>query len=196
MYKLCKTEQSAQRQREIEQALFFALQKKSYQDVTITELCLNLNMPRKTFYRYFDSKDDALYALIEHTMLEYSGFKQKEKEGERTLQKEIGQFFAFWQSKKDFLDTFNRNCMLEKIIEVSVNFPINDIVSLSKFLPEDNEWAQTKIFRFAVCGLVTSMIDWYREGFKTNISDMVNVSCRIISQPMFPYLNRVGITLN
>ena len=86
--------------------------------------------------------------------------------------------------------------MLEKIIEVSVNFPINDIVSLSKFLPEDNEWAQTKIFRFAVCGLVTSMIDWYREGFKTNISDMVNVSCRIISQPMFPYLNRVGITLN
>ncbi len=193
MYKLCKTEQSAQRQKEIEQALLQTLGRKSYQDITITELCLTLNIPRKTFYRYFDSKDDALYALIEHTMLEYSGFHEKEKDSERTLQKEIYEFFSFWQNKKEFLDIFSRNCMLDKIIEVSVNFPIKDIVSLSKFLPDDGEWARGKIFKFAVCGLITSMIDWYKEGFKTNISDMVDVSCRVLSQPLFPNLDKAGI---
>ena len=65
MYKLCKTEQSARRQREIEQALLNALMRKNYESVTITELCDDLGMPRKTFYRYFDSKDDTLYALID-----------------------------------------------------------------------------------------------------------------------------------
>ncbi len=194
MYKLCKTEQSAQRQKEIEQTLLQALSKKNYQDITITELCLTLNIPRKTFYRYFDSKDDALYALIEHTMFEYSGFY--EKNTDRTLQREIYNFFSFWQEKKDFLDVFSRNCMLDKIIEVSVNFPIKDLVSLSKFLPDDNEWARKKIFKFAVCGLVTAMLDWYKEGFKTNISDMVDISCRVLSKPLFPNLDKIGISTN
>jgi len=193
MYKLCKTEQSAQRQREIEKALLSALEKKNYQDITITELCLTLHMPRKTFYRYFGSKDDALYALIEHTMFDYSGFNQKSYEGiERTLQREIYDFFNFWYERRDFLDIFHRNGMLDKIIEVSVNFPIKDLVNLSKFLPNDSEWARARIFKFAVCGLITSMIDWYKEGFKTNISDMVNISCRVLSQPLFPNLDRLG----
>ena len=74
MYKLCKTEQSAKRQREIEMALLNLMSKKSYSEISITELCKNLGMPRKTFYRYFESKEDTLYALIEHTMNEYQYF--------------------------------------------------------------------------------------------------------------------------
>jgi AcrR family transcriptional regulator len=197
MYKLCKTEQSAQRQKEIERALFSIMEKKNFVDITITEICLSLNMPRKTFYRYFDSKDDALYALIEHTMFEYSGFHEKNNESvERTLKKEIYGFFDFWVQRKHFLDVFNRNFMLDKLIEVSVNLPIKDVVSISKFLPDDNEWAQKKIFKFAVGGLTTALIDWYKEGFKTNISDMVDLSCRILSQPLFPGLERVGIIID
>ena len=194
MYKLCKTEQSAQRQRIIEKTLFSMMEKKNYSDITITEICASLNnMPRKTFYRYFDSKDDALYALIEHTMLEYSGFHQKNFDSpERTLKKEIQGFFNFWIEQRNFLEIFDRNGMLDKLIEVSANLPIKDLVSLSKFLPNDCEWAQKKIFKFAVGGLITAMIDWYKEGFKTSMTDMVDLSCRILSQPLFPNLEKIG----
>ena len=171
------------------------LQKKNYTDITITEVCINLNMPRKTFYRYFDSKDDVLFAMIEHTILDYMGFhKNVNNHSERTLKKEVYGFLNFWMEKKEFLDVFNRNGMLDKIIEVSVNLPISDILSLSKFLPDDSEWAQKKIFKFAVGGLTTAMLDWYKEGFKTNISDMVDLSCRILSRPLFPHLDDIGIT--
>jgi AcrR family transcriptional regulator len=139
MYKLCKTEQSAKRQREIESALLEIMSKKSYNEITITELCERLDMPRKTFYRYFESKDDALYALIEHTMTEYSGFTISSGEGVRTLKKEIEKYYAFWLDHKILLDALYKNNMLEKIIEVSLNFPINDMVSIKKFLPDDSE---------------------------------------------------------
>ena len=195
MYKLCKTEQSARRQREIEKALYRALEKKNYTDVTITELCITLKMPRKTFYRYFDSKDDALYALIEHTMFEYQGFNQDGNEGQRTLKNELKMFFEFWYQNRDFLETLDRNSILDKIIEVSVNIPIKDFVSLSKFLPDDNEGVRGRIFKFAVCGLVTSMLDWYHEGFKTSMSDMVDLSCRVLSHPLFPNLDKLGIQI-
>ena len=197
MYKLCKTEQSARRQREIESALLEIMMKKSYNEITITELCERLDMPRKTFYRYFESKDDALYALIEHTMTEYSGFNAAPTvEGSRTLRKEIEKYYAFWLEHRQLLDALYKNNMLEKIIDVSINFPVNDMVSIKKFLPDDSDWAREKIFKFAVCGLCFQMIDWYRDGFKTSISDMARISCRTLAKPLFPNLDKLGIALD
>ncbi len=196
MYKLCKTEQSAKRQREIEMALLDIMTKKSYNEISITELCEKLSMPRKTFYRYFDSKDDTLYALIEHTMSEYQDFSlSPAKDGVRTLMGEIENYYRFWICHKPLLDALHKNGMLEKIIEVSVSFPVNDMVSLQKFLPDDSDWARDKIFKFAVCGLCFQMIDWYRGGFKTSISDMARISCRTLSKPLFPNLDKLGIVL-
>lgn len=196
MYKLCKTEQSAQRQREIEQVLLDMMTKKNYEDIYITELCEKLKMPRKTFYRYFDSKEGALYALIEHTMSEYAGFHQDIREKTRTLKSEIEQYYSFWYDHKYFLDAFSKNNMLEKIVEVSISFPINDMVSFSKFLPNDSEWVRNQIFKFAICGLVFQMIDWYKDGFKVSISDMAEMSCRMLSKPLFPNLDKLGIIPN
>ena len=196
MYKLRKTEQSAKRQREIEMAFLDLMSKKSYSEITITELCETLNMPRKTFYRYFDSKEDTLYALIEHTMNEYQSFSPDTcKDVKRTLSGEIGNYYKFWICHKPLLDALNKNDMLEKLIEISINFPVNDMVSIRKFLPDDSDWASEKIYRFAICGLCFQMIDWYRDGFKVSIEDMSKLSCRMLSKPLFSNLDRYGIYL-
>ena len=196
MYKLCKTEQSAKRQREIEMALLNLMSKKSYSEISITELCKNLGMPRKTFYRYFESKEDTLYALIEHTMNEYQYFfTDSGRDGKRTLSGEIGNYYKFWICHKPLLDALYKNNMLEKIMEVSINFPVNDMVNIKKFLPDVTDWAREKIFRFAICGLCFQMIDWYRDGFKVSIEDMSKLSCRMLSRALFPNLDRHGIIL-
>ena len=71
MYKLCKTEQSAQRQRQLEEGLLAAMKTKRYEEITISDLCEQMDIPRKSFYRYFSSKDGALHALIDHTLLDF-----------------------------------------------------------------------------------------------------------------------------
>ena len=71
MYKLCVSEQSAQRQRELEAGLLELMQTRSYEDITVSDLCDHLEIPRKAFYRYFSGKDGALHALLDHTLLEY-----------------------------------------------------------------------------------------------------------------------------
>ena len=55
MYKLCKTEQSANRQRSLEQGLLQAMQIKHFDEISVSDLCAQLDVPRKAFYRYFDS---------------------------------------------------------------------------------------------------------------------------------------------
>ena len=72
MYKLCKTEYSVRRQRQIEEALLETMETSRYEDISVSDLCARLGIPRKSFYRYFSSKDGALFALIDHRLLKTS----------------------------------------------------------------------------------------------------------------------------
>ena len=51
MYKICQTEQSSKRQRSIEKGLLELMLKKQYEDISISDLCSHLQIPRQTFYR-------------------------------------------------------------------------------------------------------------------------------------------------
>ena len=194
MYKLCKTEQSVKRQKEIEACLFEILLTKNYEDITITELCQKINMPRKAFYRYFDSKEDALSAMIDHSMSEYSGFTvDRSNETRRSLTSELEEYFLFWYQKRDLLNALDRSGLIGHLIERTVNYPINDRILVSRFLPDDSERMRERIFKFALSGLVYTMIYWYRDGFNVSTREMAETACRMIQEPLFPNLGKLGI---
>ena len=190
MYKLCKTEQSAKRQRVMEDCLLELMKQKRYEDITVTELCERMNIPRKSFYRYFDSKEDALYALIDHSMSDYSGFTA-DRSGEtlRSLTSELEEYFKFWYEKRDFLDAIDRSGLMGSLIERTINYPVNDRVSMAKFLPDEDDVTREKVLKFAFCGLVYTMIGWYREGFAASTRDMAKLACRMFRKPLFPSID-------
>ena len=70
MYKICKTEESSARQRSVEQTLQQMLLSRQIENISVSDLCMAAGIPRNSFYRYFDSCEDVLYALIDHTLLD------------------------------------------------------------------------------------------------------------------------------
>lgn len=194
MYKLCKTEQSAKRQREIENCLFEIMRTKHYDEITITELCERMNMPRKAFYRYFDSKEDALSALIDHSMSEYNGFMvDRSAETNRSLTLELEEYFLFWYEKRELLSALDKSGLIGNLIERTVNYPIGDRIVIARFLPDDNDKVREIIFKFAFSGLVYTMIGWYRNGFDVSTREMAETACRLFREPLFPNLKNIGI---
>ena len=190
MYKLCKTEQSVKRQREVENCLFDLMRIKHYEEITITEICERMNMPRKAFYRYFDSKEDALSALIDHTMSEYNAFyADRSGETKRVLVNEIEEYFIFWYKNRDLLSALDNSGLIGYLIERTVNYPISDKIVVSKFLPHDEDKVRERIFKFAFSGLVYTMICWYRDGFVVSTGEMAKSACRMLREPLFPGLN-------
>lgn len=75
MYKRCTTERAAQQQRRIEECLLNEMHKRDYRDITVSSLCEQAELSRKTFYRLFGSKDDVLQALIDHTLMDYAKYR-------------------------------------------------------------------------------------------------------------------------
>lgn len=89
MYKICHTEESSRRQRKLEQGLLEALQIQGYHKITLTDLCSQLKIPRKSFYRYFPTKEDCLLALIDHTLSDCNDIALKGWDGFTALDRQI-----------------------------------------------------------------------------------------------------------
>ena len=192
MYKMCKTAQSAQRQREIELGLLEAMKTCRYEDISISELCGSLQIPRKTFYRYFDSKDGALYGLIDHSLLDYEGFNFGYlTSGKRTLQRELEQFFMFWLEKRPLLDVLHSSGLSGILIQRAIIFALTDTVMPRRFLPDDTEDMQRHITRFGVCGLLSMVLSWHAGGFVDPPSELARVAARLLGKPLFPGADRL-----
>lgn len=188
MYKLCKTEQSANRQRAIENALLSKMQLKPFEDITITELCEKISIPRKAFYRYFDTKDDALYGAIFHIMCDYKPCRENVADGNGAfLIDELENFFNFWIEKKEILDVLKKNNMFSVLFEAAVTFPIDDFVITKKFLPSDSDNIRIRVFKFALSGLISLMVEWYNDGFRPSPHEMAILSKRLLGNPLFSF---------
>ena len=191
MYKLCKTEQSAQRQREIEECFLDLLRYNHYEDVTITEICKKMNMPRKSFYRYFDGKDGIVQSMIHHLVMEY-GSTQVQVNGMEgvTLKKEFDVYFSFWKSNADILSVLDKSGLIGRLIECVSGFAMNEYDYVRRYLSDTDDEGKMVAYQFLVSGLMTMMIGWYRGGFKESIDTMSRATVKIITRPLFENLSR------
>jgi AcrR family transcriptional regulator len=187
MYKLCKTEQSAQRQRQLEEGLKKVMLTKHFEEISVSDLCDQLQVPRKSFYRYFSSKDGALYGLIDHTMMEYERFAvARQKVTGRTLSNELESFFQFWVEHKDLLDALQKSGLSGVLIERSISHALGETVMPKRFLPRDSRDMQRQVTMFGVCGLMSMVLTWHHDGYPQSAAQMARVAARLIGQPLFP----------
>lgn len=187
MYKLCKTEQSASRQKLLEDGLLTAMEHKRYEEITISDLCEQMDIPRKSFYRYFSSKDGALHALIDHNLMEFEYFAVQQAEIEhRSLRGDLKLFFLFWLQHRKLLNALDKSDLSGVLIERAISHALQDTVMPTRFLPDDSKEVQRQVTMFGVCGLMSMVLTWYRDGFIPDAEHMAQIATRLIGQPLFP----------
>jgi len=190
MYKLCKTEQSASRQHELEAGLLAAMSTQHFEEISVSDLCDQLGVPRKSFYRYFSSKEGALLALMDHTLMEYESSPSLTAPGaQRTPQKELERFFQFWLQKQFFLDVLTRSNLTGLLIERSITYALSGAPLPRRYLPHDGKEVQEQVVTFAVCGLMSLMLRWHQGGFAQTPGQMAQLAVRLVSQPLFPNID-------
>lgn len=187
MYKLCKTEESARRQRQLEQGLLTMMAEKEYEQISVSDLCDAMQVPRKSFYRYFASKDGALYALIDHTLMEYESTTLNHTDSEqRSVQRELTQFFQFWIEKKSFLDALQKSRMSGMLVARSMNHATAMYGIPARFLPDDHPEVRRQVILFCVSGLMSMVLSWHHEGYPQSAAQMAAIATRLLSRPLFP----------
>lgn len=187
MYKICKTEQSAKRQRQLEQGLLKALEQRRFEDISISELCQQMGVPRKSFYRYFSSKDGALHAMIDHTLMEYE-LSQRDTylSGQRTLAWDLNRFFCFWRSHADMISALEKSGISGVLVQRAIDYALTESVFPGRFLPGESRDIQVHVVMFSICGLLSMTLKWHQRGYDTPVEELVKLACRALTQPLFP----------
>ena len=186
MYKMCKTEQSALRQRELEEGLLLAMGSCHYEHISVSDLCDRCGIPRKAFYRYFSGKDGALYALIDHTLLQYEGFQMVEVGAEvRSYQSDLERFFRFWLQQKPLLDALKRSNISGVLVTRAIEHALSDAGMPVRFLPQQDRAVRRHAIMFGVCGLMSMVLDWHESGYDLSPREMSVIAAKLLTQPLF-----------
>ena len=189
MYKMCKTEQSAVRQRQMEEGLLNVMLTKHYDEISVSDLCEHIGIPRKSFYRYFSGKDGALHALIDHTLLEYEGFQIPEKKHQiRTYQTDLERFFGFWLLQKPLLDALERSGISGMLVTRSIDHALSDMGMPKRFLYQEEQTVRQYATMFGVCGLMSMVLDWHHSGYNLPPKQMAQVAAQMLTEPLFSNL--------
>lgn len=185
MYKLCKTEQSAQRQRQLEQGLLLVMKTKRYEEITISDLCDQMGIPRKSFYRYFSSKDGALHALIDHTLLDfeqYSGMLTGKVLG--NVHQDLMNFFEFWQQRRQLLDTLERSGLSGVLVQRAISQAQNEYVHPRYQTNPELLRVQSHAITFSICGLMSMVTRWHRSGYTETPTEMAQIAATLLTKPL------------
>ena len=140
-------------------ALLTLMKSKKYNDITISEITDRANLGRRTFYRYFKSKDDILNLYCEIIIRDF-GEKILEKK-EITLYAVTLSYFEFWTAHVDFLNLLREVRMLSFIEERIETLAINLAVSIGHAAP-DTKYDKSIIYEFIfkVAGYWRVTVEW------------------------------------
>ena len=185
MYKLCKTEQSAQRQRQLEEGLLAAMKTRRYEEITISDLCDRMGIPRKSFYRYFSGKDGALHALIDHTLTDFeqqTGILSGKGVGD--VHVDLVRFFEFWQQQEQLLAALERSGLSGVLVQRAIGQAQSDYVLPLYSTTQDLLTGQQHAITFAICGLMCIMTRWHRGGYQESVAQMAGIATSLLTRPL------------
>lgn len=184
MYKVCKTEQSAQRQRTLEEGLLEAMTQYHYEELSVIDLCDRMAIPRKSFYRYFSGKEGALHALIDHTLMRYDSSELWLSKGDRNaVIQELIHFFSFWIGQKPLLDALAKSNLSGVLVQRSMEYALGEAGGRRKQGNADMGEMEYGIM-FAISGLMTMTVQWHHCGYDLSLEQMANISLRLLTKPL------------
>lgn len=186
MYKQCQTEQSAARQRQLEQGLLEAMLHQQFDQISISDLCVGMNIPRKAFYRYFTGKEGALYALIDHALMDFDTFSNMEnaREQQEDARKYMERVFRYWVDNKRLLDALERSNLSGVLIQRAIAYT-KELNTLPQFLQSASRQMRDYAMMFAICGLMSMLVQWHHDGFSETVEQMADLAIRLLSEPLF-----------
>ena len=183
MYKCCKTEQSAARQRMLEEGLLQAMCTQRYEDISVSDLCDQLNVPRKSFYRYFSNKDGALIALLDHTLLEFTELSVNSSGHVMGAVEKLERFFVFWHERKELLTALQRSRLSGLLVERATYHALHERI-LPLYLADQDIDSQQMSMTFAVCGLLSMVLTWHNENYKESPQKMAQIATAMLTKPL------------
>lgn len=183
MYRHCNTEESASRQRQMENCLLELMQTHAYDQITISNICQHIGLSRKSFYRYFGNKEGCLYALIDHTILDFAASYLPDH-ADPPQQQMLEHYFAYWKSLHHLLDVLCQNQLVPCLFERTLLCITEEEYEFRKMLGADQNNDAYERLLFTVTGITGLLINWHTSGYRKTPAQMAATVSKLLAPPL------------
>lgn len=179
MYRHCTTEESVLRQRQLENCLLELMQTVPYSKINIGQICQHADISRKSFYRYFSSKDGCLYALVDHCIMdgasEYLPIPGEESQPRVIYEK----FFSYWKRMSPLLDGLAKNNLSLCVVERMIYYVNQEERNLHLYFGGNADDSYEQIL-FIVSGIMGLILSWHYSGYYKSVSQMADIMEKLV----------------
>ena len=179
MYKQCATEESAQRQRQLEQCLLELMLLTDFAHITISDICDRAGISRKSFYRYFGSKDDCLNALIDHAVIDGASYYLPNHTDRTAAWLSAERFFRYWKEQAPLMDALTKNDLSTQLVHRMILYISQEEHDLGVLFHPRPDDTRERILFFSA-GVMTLVLDWHASGYRKSILQMSKILTDLI----------------
>lgn len=160
----------------LSKTLFELMKEKPFEEITVTQLCSEAQVARKTFYRNCQSKTDLIDYMIEKLADELHAGVDYGSEDYETMYRH---FFAFWEKHRAFLQVLHVQGLFPRFCSVFTQYCVrgSSYRFLETFLNQKGNAGSLRLYHhaFLIGGLCHVLQQWTQEGVVTPIEDLVSV---------------------
>ena len=181
MYKHCITEESAQRQRQLEQCLLELMVDIPYSGITIGQICKRVNLSRKSFYRYFDSKDGCLHALLDHAIMDGSAYYMADAGSSHTDLSFCIRVFEYWQQQTKLLDVLEKNALSLQLLQRMVRYILEEEPDYARYMGIPPTDVMEHVV-FLVNGVMGMVLTWHHGRYEKSAVQMGTILYQLMKR--------------
>lgn len=180
MYKHCNTEESAHRQRQLEQCLLELMIEQPYAQITIGQICEQAGVSRKSFYRYFESKDGCFHALLDHTIMEGFTYYLSTSDTD-DLTSFCTRIFEFWHRQTSLLDALERDGQSLQVLQRMVRYILSEEPDYARYMGIGTNKLLEHIV-FTVGGVMGLVLTWHHDRYQKSAGEMGIILAQLVAR--------------
>lgn len=169
MYFKSKNKTAMQSQHMISDALFSLMKRKPFQQITVTEICKEAAIGRKTFYRNFELREDVIKFQLDLMCEEY-----KKELAALSLEQYLFHHFAYIQKNADYFIVLYENGLSALAYE-KFSALLPDTMPVWSDDPIEQEYRSAYI----VAGIEAIQRVWISRGCVEGIEEVVRIASEV-----------------
>ena len=181
-----KTELAMGRRALLQKGLLRLMRVHGYLSVSVKDICEAAGIPRRTFYHYYNGKDELLNAVIEDMML--PGFLAAMfdfQEDAEAVRQSFIRFFRYWEERenRERLRLLLDSGMESRLIAYATNWATTESISILH-----GSMLSEKHIRFAriigTASFFALLFHWCKTGFKESAEELADFVVWFLNNPI------------
>ena len=182
----CYTEYATKKKALPKKCLLELMLQQAYKDISVTDICREADIPRRTFYHYFESKDDVLDSMIEELLQQcFLNTTYGLHIGSEQMKANFARVFRFWEGNNRIkLDALIRNGLESRLITGSAQFIRAERTGLLRKSGLDPKQVEIGLM-VGITDFFTLLFYWSREGYRETPEQMAEYAAWVLPHAFY-----------